>query len=279
MALTAEDVRVLNSAFPRAAHEFMQGLVYLTEQAVTERIDTVDPAWSFEILRIEHVFDQAIVHVRLTIKGVSREGVGMQKVVEKAGEPAKGAATDALKRAARLFGVGRYLLDNPPKEGRAFDDWLAQQQKALNGAAKPAAPQLPTQPTPNALAGNVGSQNAPLAVTQPTQPTGGTGDALDRHFPPQVEGAVITPLNTDGDSEHLPRDVEGLPILGSLNMKALGKLAQDEKLVKGRIHFANLIDLLWRDGLIRAASKPESVMEAIRTHEAEKDMQLETVGK
>lgn len=269
MALTAEDVRVLNSAFPRAAHEFMQGLVYLTEQAVTERIDTVDPAWSFEILRIEHVFDQAIVHVRLTIKGVSREGVGMQKVVEKAGEPAKGAATDALKRAARLFGVGRYLLDNPPKEGRAFDDWLAQQQKALNGAAKPAAPQLPTQPTPNALAGNVGSQNAPLAVTQPTQPTGGTGDALDRHFPPQVEGAVITALNTDG--------IEPATV-GSVNMIDLLNRCLKVKLVKGKPHFDKLIRKLKTEGSIRDAMNADQVFAAIEAHEVAK-LEAEGVGK
>lgn len=188
MALTPEDAKLLNSAFPRAAHEFVNGFVYIAEQAVTERIDAVDPSWRFELLRIEHVYDQCIVHARLTIKDVSREGVGMQKVVEKAGEPAKGAATDALKRAARLFGVGRYLLDNPPKEGAAFDKWLSEQQKALNVQTTP-------QPQQNASTGFVVREKAIVpngdrsTSIPPTPSTPSTADAYAEPDPtPDADG-------------------------------------------------------------------------------------------
>jgi hypothetical protein len=121
--LTAEDLTVLRRPFAKEDHEFIKGFVYITEKAICERIEEVDPAWQFEIYEIKRSeVGEAVVSSALTIKGSTRYGVGMQKHNDKAGEAEKGAATDALKRAARLFGVGRYLLEAPNEQ--AFDRWL-----------------------------------------------------------------------------------------------------------------------------------------------------------
>lgn len=123
MPLTPEDVKALNAIFAPEQHEFNRGFVYITERAVCDRLEAVDPSWNFDLKSIQVRDSDVVVVGTLTIKGVTREGVGMQKIMEKAGEAEKGAATDALKRAARLFGVGRYLLDAP--EERQFGAWLA----------------------------------------------------------------------------------------------------------------------------------------------------------
>lgn len=122
MALTPENLETLRRKFTLNEHEFTRGYAYITESAVTTRIEEVDPAWSWVIIN-EWVRDnQAICIGRLTIGDISRDGVGMQPLTIKSTktgeilegtEPEKSAATDALKRAARLFGIGRYLLDLP----------------------------------------------------------------------------------------------------------------------------------------------------------------------
>lgn len=116
------DLDILKRPFRRDEHEFIRGFVYLTEQAITDRLDEVDPAWTLEVLSITYSGENVVVLARMTVKAVSRDGVGMQKINEKAGEAEKGAATDAMKRAARLFGVGRYILDAPTEAG--FDTWF-----------------------------------------------------------------------------------------------------------------------------------------------------------
>lgn len=112
MQLTAQDLTVLRKPFAVKDHEFLRGFTYITESAITTRIEDVDPEWTFEIMHVTTRDTQCIVHARMTIKGVTRDGIGMQ-VIQSAGEAEKGAATDALKRCARLFGIGRYLLDLP----------------------------------------------------------------------------------------------------------------------------------------------------------------------
>lgn len=144
MALTPEDTQILNGLFPFEQHEFNRGFVYISEQAVCTRLEQIDPSWHWDIKSVQIRDNAAVVVGTLTVKGVTREGVGMDKVLENAGEAEKSAATDALKRAARLFGIGRYLLDNP-KEGD-FKKWLAGQH---NGQ-KPAPVERKPEPAPEA---------------------------------------------------------------------------------------------------------------------------------
>lgn len=132
--LTATHLATLQRKFKADEHEFLRGFCYITEAAITERMDEVDPAWTFAILDKYTRDNQAVVVARLTILNASRDGVGMQpltitvkgEVKENPSEPEKGAATDALKRAARLFGVGRYLLTLPDsiKDVTALAAWL-----------------------------------------------------------------------------------------------------------------------------------------------------------
>lgn len=232
MALEESDLQALKRPFNRADHEFVRGFVYLTEEAITNRIEEVDPSWTFNVNRIEHVDGNAVCHATLIINGVARDGIGMQQILEKAGEPAKGAATDALKRCARLFGIGRYLLD-APKEGAAFDNWLKSQFLT------------PPRPTPLTVPG---------AVVTPLPP------------PPQT-GAT----SANGGSDELPQ-------VGTINMGELLRVAYAEKLVKGKSHFKNLILRMKEDGEIRDALNAEQVLEAIRKHEAAKDMQKEAAS-
>lgn len=125
--LSNNDMKILKRPFAAHHHEFLKGKAYITEMAITERIEQVDPSWSLEQIALynrEGAGMQIICTMRLTIKGVSRDGVGMSSVVvtkpkegrtevSEANEAEKSAATDAMKRAARLFGIGRYLLNLP----------------------------------------------------------------------------------------------------------------------------------------------------------------------
>ncbi len=117
--LTREDVQTLTAPFTASEHEFHRGFVYITESGITNRIEQVDPSWELKTNWIIQRDNFNTAHVTLTICGVSRDGIGMatqeytKDGAKPIGEPEKSAATDAMKRAARLFGIGRYLLDAP----------------------------------------------------------------------------------------------------------------------------------------------------------------------
>ena len=160
--MNTEHVTQLTAPFAVNEHEFLRGAIYLTEEAVTRRLDAVDPAWSFMVSRVEHRDDKCVIFATLTVCGVTRESNGMDVSEYKKDSPRvpenevnqreKAALTDALKRCARMFGIGRYMLDMPRKgDNGAVTDvpslraWL----KANYGdqAQKPAAPaQPPAQP-------------------------------------------------------------------------------------------------------------------------------------
>lgn len=139
MTLTTEDVKTLTKPFAADEHEFLRGNAYIREWAICDRIEEVDPAWALERLALEtRRSDGAksksivIATFRMTIKGVARDGVGMADVSTtkdnsaEANEAEKAAATDALKRCARLFGVGRYLLRLPDnvRDEQSLARWL-----------------------------------------------------------------------------------------------------------------------------------------------------------
>lgn len=115
MSLTAKDIEVLSAPFDRntigvkvqrySGDKTKASLVlYLQHTDAYSRIEQVDPAWSFEVLDEQRHGEVFVTRGRLTIKGVSRTNVGD-------GNEPKGAASDAIKRCAMLFGVGRYLYD------------------------------------------------------------------------------------------------------------------------------------------------------------------------
>lgn len=138
--LTSEHVDRLCKPFPLSEHEFRpEGFAYITEAAITTRLDEIDPNWSLTVKELRDRSASATptvtVVVALTVCGVTRDGVGSSAVEvgrdgrRETNEAEKAAATDALRRAARLFGIGRYLLNAPrvqnPADRAAFAQWLA----------------------------------------------------------------------------------------------------------------------------------------------------------
>jgi hypothetical protein len=146
MALTHEQVKELGRPFPLESHEWRKGrndkdYVYITETAVILRLNEVDPSWTLIVTdRTEREYSttrkntktgemytlgahELAITVSLTVCGVTRYGVGMAEIAPDAAEADKSAVTDALKRSARLFGVGGYLLNDPPGKAQ-FAQWL-----------------------------------------------------------------------------------------------------------------------------------------------------------
>jgi hypothetical protein len=90
----------------------VQLLPYVDARAVQDRLDAVCGVggWAFELEPL--VVDAGELRVargRLTIHGVTKDDVGTASNWE----PSKGTASDALKRAAVLRGIGRHLYRLP----------------------------------------------------------------------------------------------------------------------------------------------------------------------
>jgi hypothetical protein len=117
--MSGHSVKVNSESKPDAQKQWALWAVYTEEGPITERLDSVDPNWEFKILDKWADGNAATVYAQLTVCGVSRDCVG-SGTNTKPQEAQKGAATDALKRGARLFGIGRYLLDVTP----IYTDWL-----------------------------------------------------------------------------------------------------------------------------------------------------------
>lgn len=95
-------------------------LSYVDARAVAQRLDDVltPSGWTFHI----EVAASDVVKGSLTIGGVAREDIGYPNSDDDA-EPYKSAVSDALKRCAVLFGIGRHLYDDNknghrPAQGR-----------------------------------------------------------------------------------------------------------------------------------------------------------------
>lgn len=158
MALNKDELKLLKEPFSPSEHEFTRGMCYIREWAICDRIEEVDASWDFSVVSIEHRNNQVIVLGRMTIAGVTRENTGMETIgytkdkgdnrdktdtkkvaTDLTGAPVesneaeKSATTDALKRCARLFGVGRYLLmlDDTVKDERTLKAWLDRQNNKV----------------------------------------------------------------------------------------------------------------------------------------------------
>lgn len=83
-------------------------LFYVDARAVMDRLDECSAAW-----RDEYVLHPDGKHVEcrltVTVDGVESTHADVGEPSEGLGDPLKGAYSDALKRAAVKFGIGRYL--------------------------------------------------------------------------------------------------------------------------------------------------------------------------
>jgi hypothetical protein len=150
---------------------------YLAGETVIKRLNeatgnhwdmTVEAIWS------DTMTDGATLmfaRVRLTLPGCgSREHIGVQVIRERDGEDMyKGAITDALKKAATLFGVGLELYEDEPK--------AASQQP---GASRPA--QRQGQPTPIHREPPAEESSGPWTPPADVQNTAHLVGILNKHY-------------------------------------------------------------------------------------------------
>jgi hypothetical protein len=229
MTLNELDIAKLAYPFKRDEHGFLQGFVYISEESIGERIEKVDPAWSFNIDEMTALGDSVVVRASMTIKGVTRSNIGgnpiqREKEVkeQKDGkyvgtgkyEPMplytqadngvnafKSAATDAFKRCARLFGIGRYIL-GAPKEGVTFDRWLKDETAAakarletLQGTTKQVdtTTGVITRPTQAPPESSTSAQEdaSPKPVLVDGKPVANVGDAIDKVLEPPVPNSIV----------------------------------------------------------------------------------------
>lgn len=180
--ITAEDFARLAAPFPARDHEFNRGFIYISEEAICARMEQVDLSWEWKVVEMSYDNDMATVVGALTICGVTRYGTGQQLAQidaksgkESVGESRKGATTDALKRAARLFGIGRYLLQCPKTvkdHGRELDTWLANVANGTSASVPAPSPQS-TRPTSEK------QQAAPAPASTPSNGNGTASALLD----------------------------------------------------------------------------------------------------
>jgi hypothetical protein len=92
---------------------------YIPWQLIRKRLDEVCPDWQVVYADPIIAGELVVIRCRLTICGISREGVGNSEAfIEKTeagmykfGTPIEKAIADAFKNAAEAFGVARYLDD------------------------------------------------------------------------------------------------------------------------------------------------------------------------
>ena len=126
------DLERLTREFPPDAIQTRQGggskpLRYVAGHTVIRRLnEATDNTWDWHIIKLEWrvvqtqkgPVDELVCYGELSIPGHgTRAGIGVQRLSAGGGEDlAKGASTDALKKAAWLFGVG-IELSGPDIEG------------------------------------------------------------------------------------------------------------------------------------------------------------------
>ncbi|MFC4639479.1 single-stranded DNA-binding protein DdrA [Deinococcus hohokamensis] len=112
-------------------------LAHIDARNVQDRLDAVCPdAWSFEVEVVPGT-RLPTVKGRLTVLGVSREDIG--EAPEGDLGTLKAAASDALKRCAVQFGIGRYLYDLP----KQWVDWNDAKREPMH------TPELPEWARPD----------------------------------------------------------------------------------------------------------------------------------
>jgi hypothetical protein len=156
--ITVEHFKKLIAPFPADDHEFKppRNYVYIRETPLCERIEEVDLSWEWRIETVNRYDPKGMIATtigHLTICGVTRSGEGSQTVEFQknseleSGEAEKGSETDALKRAARKFGIGRYLLQCPANVkgyGKELDMWLREVARSQGAASIQVSAALPS---------------------------------------------------------------------------------------------------------------------------------------
>lgn len=117
---------------------------YIPWDKITKRLDEVfGGMWEWQIQRYEFVANQAVVHGRLTVRNgagfLSKDGIGtasltmVNNAATQMGDDLKSAASDALKRAAVLLGIGIQLYDRSFQAKSLADQAQQAAEASLDG--------------------------------------------------------------------------------------------------------------------------------------------------
>lgn len=128
--------QVMRRPGPRDRNGNVKELSYVEWHTVADILDAACPDWVHEVKSIQQIGEGVVTTVKLTICGVSREGVGVGAANTDMG--IKKSEHDALKRAAVKFGVGRELYKS---------EAVHEQEYGTYQGAQP-APYTPGQPPP-----------------------------------------------------------------------------------------------------------------------------------
>lgn len=222
--LTQEDIQVLSKPFPddtvgvkvqsisKAKNKAML-ILYLQHTDVYARLEEVDAGWVFKTVSCEKetrtdwkgTYTVTVVRAQLTVCGVTRENAGE-------GDDPKSAYSDALKRCAMLFGVGRYLYDaelvwvDYSEERDKFRTWTMADYKA--SSRKPM--QTATNALPSAPQKASGALKKPgdLTNTRAAEVSAKVGAILAKPLPPAV-GQSISAVKRLGNP--IPSEAGDLP--------------------------------------------------------------------
>lgn len=98
--------------FESKGKKWVRVLTYIDARAVQDRLDTIVGMehWTFDFTPVT-IAGSALMAAKgtLTIHGISKSDIGDASFAE----PTKGTVSDALKRSAVMFGIGRYLYRLP----------------------------------------------------------------------------------------------------------------------------------------------------------------------
>lgn len=104
---------------------------YIEWHSVADLLDEAAPNWSYTIRNLQMIGDLIAVTAAITINGITREGVGTGPAGNETG--IKKAESDALKRAARMFGVGRDLYKDSDEDEHTHNSNNSSLRLANNG--------------------------------------------------------------------------------------------------------------------------------------------------
>lgn len=145
------DLDILTRAFPASAIKQRSGgggrmLDYVEGHTVIHRLnEATGNNWEMAVRSISRQDlgggrSLMTAHVALTLPGLgTREHIGIQEVTANAGDLVKGAVTDALKKAATLFGVGLELYGPDYEAGEVDAAPAPLPAPRPQAAARPAA--------------------------------------------------------------------------------------------------------------------------------------------
>ena len=137
-----------------------------------------------------------------------------------------------------------------------------------DGGKQQQRPQQQQRPTP--------AVTPPVSATASPSSAASTGNSAERDA-----SSNVTPLVTDATPRLLDKKLVkadttlDMPQIGSIDMIKLLNEASKGKWVTGKNHFINLLNLLQREGDIRDGMNAAQVLEEIKKHEAQRDLEKE----